>query len=75
VSVTSLESNQVLARDPLDSVSVKRQVLEQAGFRVCYTPTLNDADHHTVILPEPVTDEIAARFNKVFGRPLSGPQQ
>lgn len=54
--------------DPGDAVSATRRSLEEAGFEVRHTPTQKDADHHTVQLPKPVTDEIAARFNEVFGR-------
>src|SRR5438046_78189 len=68
VSVTSQSSNDRLARDPGDCVSARRRIVEEAGFEVRYTPTRKDPDHHTVALPKPMTDEIAAAFNTVFGR-------
>jgi hypothetical protein len=68
VSVSSPESNQALARNPDDAVGATRREFEEAGFEVRYTPTANDADHHTIILPKPVTDEVAARFNAVLQR-------
>jgi hypothetical protein len=68
VSLTSPPANQALARDPDDAVQATRQALEDAGFEVCYTPTSNDSDHHTVILPKPLTDEWFEKFNTVLGR-------
>jgi hypothetical protein len=68
VSLTSPEANQRLARDPSDAVQAIRRAFEAAGFEVRYTPTNNDSEHHTVLLPKPVTDEVAARFNAVLGR-------
>src|SRR5690349_2078113 len=55
VSVTSPQANQILAKDPADASRATRQALEDAGFEVCYTPTRNDTDHHTVIFPKPLT--------------------
>jgi hypothetical protein len=72
VSVTSVAANQNLARDPHDYSSATRRAFEEAGFSVIYTPTRADTDHHTVILPEPVTDEVAARFNAVLRRMSQG---
>jgi hypothetical protein len=68
VSVTSPEANQRLARDPADAVEATRKELEDAGFEVRYTPTNNDTDHHTVILPKPVTQAVAALFNSILRR-------
>lgn len=68
VSVTSPAANQVLARDPNDSVAAARSQFEAAGFQVRYTPTRRDDDHHTIILPDPVTNDIADLFNTVLGR-------
>jgi hypothetical protein len=42
--------------------------LEARGFEVIHTPTRNDPNHHTVVLPEPVTKEVAKKFNEAFGR-------
>jgi len=68
VSVTSPEANRVLARDPANAVRAMRRQFEEAGFEVRYTPTHSDCDHHTIILPSPVTDEVASRLNTVLGR-------
>jgi hypothetical protein len=68
VSVTSPTSNQRLARDPLDAVQATRKAFEDAGFEVRHTPTRSDPDHHTVVLPEPVTDAVAVLFNALLGR-------
>jgi hypothetical protein len=68
VSVTSAEANQRRARDPGDAVQATRRAFEEAGFEARYTPTDNDSDHHTVQLPSPVTDDVAARFNMILGR-------
>lgn len=73
VSLTSPESNHRLARDPADTVGAVRKAYEEAGFPVRYTPTRNDSDHHTVELPNPVTDEVAARFNAILGRARRNP--
>lgn len=35
-------------------------------FKVKSTPTANDPKHVTVILPKPVTKEVAAKFNSLF---------
>jgi hypothetical protein len=42
--------------------------LETAGFKVMHTPTRNDPNHHTVVLPKPVTKENAKDFNDAFDR-------
>ena len=68
VSVTSPNSNARLARDPHDAVSAKRKEIESAGFGVVHTPTRVDPDHHTVLLPKPVSKAIADLFNQIFGR-------
>jgi hypothetical protein len=52
---------------PADSSAADRAAVENA-FRVHDTPTRNDPLHRTVELPRPVTQEIAYRFNKLFGR-------
>lgn len=68
VSVTSFESNRLLARDPHDASRALRKDFEEAGFFVRYTPGKKDHDHHTIQLPKPVTEEVAARFNTILGR-------
>ena len=72
VSVTSPESNGRLSRDPSDAVAARRKALEDAGFEMRYTPTRKDTDHHTVQLPNPVTEPVADLFNRVFGRKPKG---
>jgi len=42
--------------------------LETAGFKVRATPTRNDPNHVTIELPNPVTKEVAKKFNDAFGR-------
>ncbi len=68
ISVTSPEANRQIARDPADAVQATRRAFEEAGFEVRYTPTGPDLDHHTVILPKPVTDAVAQTFNLILGR-------
>jgi len=68
VSVTTPAANERLADDPRDSSTATRQQVERAGFPVVHTPTRRDPDHHTVVLPKPVTPADAQRFNDVFGR-------
>lgn len=68
ISLSSPDANLRLARDPVDAVQATRRVLEEAGFEVRYTPTVRDADHHTVQLPKPVIEEVATRLNTILGR-------
>ena len=42
--------------------------LEEAGFKVTPTPTRSDPDHVTIEMPKPVTQEVADKFNSIFGR-------
>jgi hypothetical protein len=39
VSVSTPQSNAVLATDPADAATASRRKLEEAGFEVRYTPT------------------------------------
>ena len=68
MSVTSPQANAVLANDPNDACQATRRAFEEAGFEVRFTPTTTDDDHHTVVLPKPVTQDVAQRFNTVLGR-------
>ena len=68
VSVTTPESNARLACDPQDASFATKQAFQDAGFKVHLTPTRNDPFHHTVELPDPVTAEIATKFNEILGR-------
>ena len=47
--------------------SASRKAVQQ-HFRVHDTPTRADPLHRTVELPKPVTAEVAALFNQIFGR-------
>lgn len=66
--MTSPEANQHIAHDPNDAVQATRRAFEEAGFEVHYTPSSTDSDQHTVMIPKPVTEEVATRFNSVLGR-------
>lgn len=68
ISVTCPEANARLARNPNDAVTAARKVFEAAGFEVRYTPTRSDTDHHTVVLPKPVTEDVAQLLNLTLGR-------
>jgi len=72
ISVTTPEANRNIARDLNDAAGATRQAFENAGFEVRFTPTGNDADHHTVILPKPVTEAVATLFNTILGRKRKG---
>lgn len=58
------------SKTPLGSDDVSATVgdLKDSGFGVRSTPTRNNPDHVTIDLPNPVTKEDAAKFNKCFGR-------
>ncbi|MFI0373296.1 RHS repeat-associated core domain-containing protein [Actinomadura sp. 1N219] len=68
VSVTTPESNARLSRNPEDAVTATRGQIKAAGFDVVHTPTRNDPNHHTLVLPKPVTSDAARSFNQLFGR-------
>jgi hypothetical protein len=61
VSVT-----QATPKVPASSATLSE--IEGAGFSVVHTPTTGDPLHHTLILPKPVTPEVAQAFNRCFGR-------
>jgi hypothetical protein len=63
----------MLARDPNDAVMATRRAFEDAGFEVRYTPTGSDTDHHTVVLPRPVTETVATLLNTILGRSRKKP--
>jgi hypothetical protein len=50
-----------------DASAARRADIERV-FPVHETPTRADRLHRTVELPKPVTQEIADRFNELFGR-------
>ena len=56
------------ARIQAPASAVARAELEQHGFPVHDTPTRRSPRHRTVELPHPVTLEVAATFNALFGR-------
>jgi uncharacterized protein RhaS with RHS repeats len=68
VSVTTPESNALLSRAPDDAVTATRKQIEDAGFGLQHTPTRADPNHYTLVLPKPVTSDIARKFNELFGR-------
>jgi len=49
-------------------VSVVERAEVERVFPVHETPTRADRLHRTVELPKPVTQEVADRFNELFGR-------
>ena len=58
----------VTAGIPVGPTSAADRNEVQRQFQVHETPTRNDPLHRTVELPKPVTEEIAQRFNRLFGR-------
>ena len=68
ISVTTPQSNLRLSTNPSDSVSASTDSLEAAGLHVTETPGRRDPDHHTLLLPRPVTPEVARLVNELFGR-------
>lgn len=60
----------VTARDTkgLPDASRAHGSLVRGRFPVVYSPTKNDLKHHTVILPNPVTQNATILFNRTFGR-------
>jgi len=58
----------VTASDPVDPTSQALRLEVEKYFRVHDTPRPHDSLHRTVELPKPVTQEIADRFNQLFGR-------
>jgi hypothetical protein len=58
----------VTAGVPKGDVSEARRADVERVFPVHDTPTRADRLHRTVELPKPVTQEVADRFNQLFGR-------
>ena len=58
----------VTAGIPSAPASVALRWNVEAEFRVHDTPTRSDPLHKTVELPKPVDDQVADRFNRIFGR-------
>jgi hypothetical protein len=58
----------VTAGTPVGPASVANRGDVEREFPVHDTPTRSDPLHKTVELPKPVDDEIADRFNRLFGR-------
>jgi RHS repeat-associated protein len=52
---------------PNSSVA-EREILERQGFKVIWTPEPWGKNHFTIMLPNPVTEEAATRFNQAFNR-------
>lgn len=57
----------VTARNTPHGSKAAREAVEQE-FPVHNTPTRRDKMHRTVELPKPVTQQVADRFNQLFGR-------
>jgi len=55
-------------KDPTIPVSTASRSQVETVFTVHDTPTRNDPHHKTVELPKPVTPQVAADFNRLFGR-------
>jgi len=67
--ITGLHGVSVTASVPEIAASgATLEAIEAAGFRLVYTPTGLDTLHHTLVLPKPVTKEVADAFNGLFGR-------
>jgi RHS repeat-associated protein len=62
----SVSSTKPPAGTPCSSASCSN--LAERGFEVIPTPSRNDPNHKTVLLPKPVTKEVAKGFNDAFGR-------
>ena len=58
-------------RETPGSARALRSAVE-AHFQVLDTPTLMNPDHKTIELPKPVTEEVADRVNRLFGRAQRG---
>lgn len=71
VSLTTPASNAKLAQDPAECKSALKSEFKSAGLKVVPTPTRNDPEHHTVLLPKPVTLQIAKAFNDILKRTRS----
>jgi hypothetical protein len=52
----------------VDASSATLDAVRRAGFSVVWSPTAGDTGHHTLILPKPVTKDVADIFNALFGR-------
>jgi hypothetical protein len=66
--VLGIHGVSVSAGIPVGPASAADRDEVQRQFQVHETPTRNDPLHRTVELPKPVTEDVAHRFNKVFGR-------
>lgn len=58
----------VTAGPAMGPASVASRGMVRQHFRVHDTPTRADPLHRTVELPKPVTSEVTALFNQIFGR-------
>ncbi len=58
----------VTAGTPIGPASAAEREEVERHFPVHDTPTYNDPLHRTVELPKPVNEEVAKKFNEVFGR-------
>lgn len=58
----------VTARDTKAPAGHASRTDIEKHFRVHDTPSRRDPLHRTVELPQPVTDDVAELFNRLFGR-------
>jgi hypothetical protein len=68
IGVLGIHGVSVTARDTTAPAGRARRSDVEQHFRVHDTPSRRDPLHRTVELPQPVTAEVAERFNRLFGR-------
>jgi|SRR5262245_28484961 len=66
-SVIGIHGVSVTARPTIAPGGRARRADVEPHFLVHNTPTRRDKLHRTVELPQPVTEEVAERFNRLFG--------
>ena len=66
--VLGIHGVSVTAGTPIGPASAAGREVVERHFPVHNTPTYNDPLHRTVELPKPVNEEVAKKFNEVFGR-------
>jgi RHS repeat-associated protein len=67
-SVIGLHGVSVSAGVPKMQASQASRDIVETIFTVIDTPSRGDPLHRTIMLPKPVTKEVAEKFNKIFGR-------
>jgi hypothetical protein len=66
--VLGIHGVSVTAGTPIGAASIAERAEVERHFPVHTTPTYSDPLHRTVELPKPVTEDVAKKFNEVFGR-------